>query len=145
MFYHLLNWKITKCHFFTIIVGFRGFQCCKTLSDKWTVMLFRGVKWFHTLRVFQIRRVLRSYHIRFPKIRKMHFWGTPSYGMVIICFHNPTKSSLAVILRGQPIFYDYRLTRYGFCDFFVLSGQFPGYFWPTNHDTKYAMWFFWLP
>ena len=76
-----------------------------------------------------------------PKNKKK-FGGTSSYGMVIIYFHNPTKSSLVVILRDQPSFYDYRLTRYGFCDFFVLSGQFPGYFWPTNHDTKYAIWFF---
>ena len=32
--YHLLSWKITKYHFFTTIVSFRGFQCRKTLSGK---------------------------------------------------------------------------------------------------------------
>ena len=25
LFNHLLSWKITKCHFFTTIIGFRGF------------------------------------------------------------------------------------------------------------------------
>ena len=41
--------KITKCHFFFRFVGFRGFQCCKTLSGKWTVLLFLGVNQFHIL------------------------------------------------------------------------------------------------
>ena len=49
--------------------------------------------------------------------------------MGIICLHTPTKSSLAVILRGQRSFYDNRFRRYGFCDIFcparAVSGLFP--------------------
>ena len=69
-----------------------------------------------------------------PKIRKMHSGccvGT-------ICLHTPTKSSLAVILRGQPSFCDHRFTRYGFCDFLPRTD----YFQLTDHDPKYGPCFF---
>ena len=56
----------------------------------------------------------------------------------------PIKSSLAVILSGQPSFYDYRLTRYGFGNFFAPPRLFQGYFWLTNHDPKNSTCFFWL-
>ena len=54
----------------------------------------------------------------------MHFWVTSDCCMGIICLNNPTKSCLAVILRGQPSFYDHWLTRYGFGDIFVPPGYF---------------------
>ena len=86
----------------------------------------------------------KFYHIRSSNIRKMHFWGTSGCCMGIIYLHTLSKSSLAVILRSQPSFYDHRLTRCGFGNIFAPPGQFPGYFRLTNHDPKYGTSFFWL-
>ena len=71
----------------------------------------------------------------------MHFWGTSDCCMGIICLYNPTKSCLAVIVRGQPSFYNHWLTRYGFGDFFVPPGLFPDYFRLTDHDPKCGTFF----
>ena len=86
--------------------------------------------------------MLKFYHIRSTNISKMHFWGTFGSCMGIICLHTPTESSLVVILRGKPSFYDHRLTRYAFGDLFVLLGLFPGYFRLIDHDPKYGTCFF---
>ena len=66
----------------------------------------------------------KFYHTRSPHIRIIHFWGhfRLLYGYNLP--HTPTKVSLAVILRGQPSFYDHLFTRYGFCDFFPRPGYF---------------------
>ena len=67
----------------------------------------------------------KFYYIRFPNIRKIHFWGLSVCCMGIICLHTPTKSNLAVILRIQPSFCDHWFTTLGFCDFFpaqAISG-----------------------
>ena len=77
-----------------------------------------------------------------PNIRKMHFWGTSDCCMDIICLHTPTKSSLAVILRVQPNFYEHWFMRYGFCDAFAPPGLLPGYFRLTDHDPEYGTCFF---
>ena len=61
---------------------------------------------------------------KFPKIKKIYFWSFSGCCMGIICLHTPTKSSLAVILRGQPSFCDHWFTRYGFSDFSSLPGLF---------------------
>ena len=86
----------------------------------------------------------KFYHTRSPNIRKMHFWDNFGCCMGIICLHTPTKSSLAVILRGQLSFYGHRLKRWWFCDSFALPGLFPGYFRQINHDPKYGTCFYWL-
>ena len=80
----------------------------------------------------------KLYHIRSPYIRMMHFWGTSDCCMGIVCLYTSTKSSLAIILRGQPSFFDHRFTRYGFCDFFAQRRLLPGYFRLTDHDPKYG-------
>ena len=67
----------------------------------------------------------KFYHIRSQNIAIIPFWGTSGCCMGIICLHTATKSTLAVILRCQPSFYDHRFMRYGFYDFFAPSGQFP--------------------
>ena len=110
--------------FLPSFVSFRGFQCRKTLSCKWKVVLFSGVNWFHTLSGFLKMENVNILPYKFPDFREMHFWGTSSCCMGIICLHTTTKSSLAVILRGQLSFYDHRFTRYGFCDFFDIPGLF---------------------
>ena len=68
----------------------------------------------------------------------MHFWGISGCYVGIICLHTPSKSSLAVILRGQPSFYNQWLTIYGFVNFFAQPRLFPGYFRLTDHDPKMA-------
>ena len=130
--------------FFTTVVGFRSFQCWKTLSSKWKVVLFWGVDWFYTLNGFPNMENDKILPYKVPKYQKIHFWGTSGCWIGIICLHTPTKSSLAVILRGQPSFSDHRFTRYGFYDFFAPSGLFPGYFRLTNYDPKNGTCFFWL-
>ena len=86
----------------------------------------------------------KFHHIRSSNIRKVHFWGNSACCMDIICFHTLSKSNLAVILWGQPSFYNHPFTRYGFCDFFAPPGLFPGYFQLINRDPKYGTCFFWL-
>ena len=57
--------------------------------------------------------------------KKKFFWGvTFACCMDIICLDTPTKSSVVVILKGRPSFYDNWLIRYGFCDFFPCPSYF---------------------
>ena len=131
----------------TIILSFRHYcwiPSCKALSGNWTVLLFWGANQFHTLNGFLNMENVKILPYKVPKYQKIHFGGTSGYWMSITYLHTPTKSSLAVIVRGQPSFYDHWFTRYRFCQFFALPGLFPGYFRLTDHDPKYGTYFFWL-
>ena len=104
--YHLLSWKITKCYCFITIVGFRGFQCCKTLSGNWTVQLFRGFNQFHKLNGFLNMENVKILPYKILQNKKNIFWGTSGCRKCIICLQIPTKLSITVILKGQPSFND---------------------------------------
>ena len=127
-----------------IFCHYRWIPSCKTLLETWIVLLFWGANQFHLLNGFLNIENVIILPYKVPKYPKLHFWGTSDCCMGIICLHTPTKSSLTVILRGQPRFYDHRFTRYRFCDLFAPSGLFPGYFRLTDHDPKYGTCFFWL-
>ena len=62
------------------------------------------------------------------KMKKYTFRELPVVRGVYISQHNLSKSSLAVILRGQPTFYGQRCSRYGFWAILRLLVQ----FWPKN-------------
>ena len=106
-------------------MGFRGFQFCKILSSKWTVVFFWGGNWFHTFNDFLNMENVKILPYKIPRYQKNAFLGHFRLLHGIICLHIPTTSSLAVSLRGQPSFYGHRFTRYEFCDFFPLPGLFP--------------------
>ena len=113
------------CHLYCI-------PSCKTLSENWTVLLFWGDNQFHMLSGFLNIENVKILPYKVPKYQNNPFLGKSYCCMGIICLHTPTKSTLAVILRGQPSFYDHRFARYGFCCFFAPHRLFRAIFgYPT--------------
>ena len=99
---------------------------CKTLSGNSTVLLFGAANQFHSFNSFFKYGKCQNFTIMSPNIRKMHFWGTSSCFMGILCLHTPTKSSLAVILRDQPSFIGWRDMNFvTVCPAPAISEQFP--------------------
>ena len=65
----------TLVTFFTTIVGFRGFQYCKALPGKQTVVLFWEVNWSHTLNGFLNMKNIKMLPYKVPKYQKNAFLG----------------------------------------------------------------------